>query len=120
MGAIFTPHRIGVIVICFGLLDIAGALITLGATAADLNVFRVYPSIWKMQIYSNNTYGGASARNDVDSDKSKYMYEFANVIEKFGRGQLWQRFQFDIIIICFGSFLVAYDSRRGQPTENLT
>jgi len=96
---------VGVIAICFGTLDLVGTLAGLGSRD-------VYPSSYSMRLSSNKTYGGATARNDVDTDKSKYMYEFANVIEESGRAQLWQRLQLNIIILCAGAFLVAFGSQR--------
>ena len=96
---------VGIIAICFGSLDIVGTLS--GLAHRD-----VYASSYGMRQYSGNTYGSVSTPNDVETNKSRYMYEFANVTGEFGRAQLWQRLQLDIIIICFGAFLVAYGSRR--------
>ena len=108
IGAFFSPSTIGIIAICFGLLDIGGTLVGLG---------NGYMSSWGMRYHSNKTYGSISNRNDVDSDKSEYLYEYAVLLEKFGRSQLWQRFQLDVIVICFGSFLVAYGSRMDRPVD---
>ena len=104
IGAFFSPSTIGIIVICFGSLDITGTLVGLG---------NGYMSSRDMRYHANKTYGGYSARNDVDSDKSQYLYEYAVLMERFGRTLLWQRLQFDIILVCFGSFLVAYHNRKG-------
>ena len=107
MGTFFSPSTIGIIALCFGLLDIVGTLGGLGYRTVN-------QLTWGMQYHSNNVYGSGTARNDVETDRSKYMYEFANVVEAFGRAQLWQRLQFDIVVICLGSFLVAYHNRKGE------
>ena len=87
---------IGVIVVCLAMFDMLSAKIQEGSRETAL-----------MQSYSNNTYGSFSAPNDVETNKSKYMYELAIAIEKHLKMQSAQRLQLDIILICFGSLLFA-------------
>ena len=94
-------HVVGITAILLGSLDLVGTL-------TDQCYRAVSPLTEMMQIHSNDDYG----RGHSETNKSKYMHDFAEVVEVFGRVQLRQRFQLNVIIICFGTFLVAYSSRR--------
>jgi hypothetical protein len=72
-----------------------------------------------MKSVSNNIYGSFLHPNDVETNKSKYMYEFAATFERYTERHLRllvrQRMALDVIIVSAGAFLVAYSLRHESP-----
>jgi len=101
---------VGIVAFCYGVFF---AVITIVTFADNVNSGNEYTS--DMQQASNNTYGSYSTPNDVETNKSKYMFAFARFINDFSQthklSQFHQRLHLSVIIICIGSFLVVYGSR---------
>jgi len=102
-------RTVGIIAILFGTLDLAGTL-------AGRAYRAVVPLTSGMQDSSGRDFGGHST---FETKQSEYMYEFANVVEEFSQAQSRQRLQLNVIIICFGTFLVAYGLRQSNQSGNL-
>ena len=92
---------VGIIAICIGVIDFG---VSLGESP--------WWSTREMQRNSGHTFGSPSNRNDVETYKSRYMQGYAIFSSALLSTQLGQRRALNVIVICFGTFLVAYGSRR--------